>query len=125
VQLELDTANASSDLRNQSLQPLQTLKRQVEAQSSIAHIDQARIAAVDTADEAFQKIEGAAKPTVTPGIGDDDPPPAYVKPRRVVKPAGLAPKALLETKEDIDAFLAKLRHALENAIDAGERVEIR
>ena len=125
VQLELDAAKASNDLRNQCLQPLQTLKRQVEAQSSIAHIDQARVGAVDAADEAFQKIEAAAKSTVTPGVGDDDPPKPYVKPRRIVKAAALVPKNLLETKEDIDAYLTKLRQALENAIEAGERVEIR
>ena len=98
VQLELDAAKASNDLRNQCLQPLQSLKRQVEAQSSIAHIDQARVTAVDAADDAFQKIEAASTATVTPGVGDDDPPKPYVKPRRIVKAAGLAPKGLLETQ---------------------------
>lgn len=125
VQLELDAAKASNDLRNQCLQPLQSLKRQVEAQSSIAHIDQARVTAVDAADDAFQKIEAASTATVTPGVGDDDPPKPYVKPRRIVKAAGLAPKGLLETRDDIDAYLTTLRQTLEKAIAAGERVEIR
>lgn len=123
VQGELDDAKASSDLRNQCLHPLQSLKRQVESQSSIAHIDQVPSAAVEFADEAFRKIEAAAQQTPTSGVGDDTPKP-YVK-RRVVKPAGLAPKSLLETKEDVDSYLSMLRHALEAAIEAGERIEIR
>jgi len=32
---------------------------------------------------------------------------------------------ILGTKEDVDAYLAKLRSAREAAIEAGERVEIR
>jgi len=58
-----------------------------------------------------------------PDVGEVAP-KACVK-RRVVKAAALAPKGLLETKDDIDAYLDKLRHALEDAIGAGERVEIR
>ena len=42
VEAELDAAQASNELRNQCLYPLQTLKRQVEAQTSIAHINQAQ-----------------------------------------------------------------------------------
>jgi hypothetical protein len=42
-----------------------------------------------------------------------------------VKAAALAPKNLLATQEDVDGYLGKLRHALEAAIEAGERVEIR
>lgn len=123
AQVELDDAKASSDLRNQCLHPLQSLKRQVESQSSIAHIDQAPNAAVEMADEAFRKIEAAAEQAPKRGVGDDTPKP-YVK-RRVVKAAALAPKALLETEEDVDAYLSKLRQALESAINSNERVEIR
>jgi hypothetical protein len=125
VEMELDAAKASSDLRNDCLLPLQSLKRQIASQTSIAHIDQAALGAVDLADEAFRRIESAAKRQAekSGGIGEVPPKP-YVK-RRVVKAAALAPKALLETKEDIDAYLDKLRRALEAVIGAGERVEIR
>jgi hypothetical protein len=95
----------------------------VESQSSNAHIDQAPSAAVEFADEAFRKIEAAAQQTPKPIVGDSTPKP-YVK-RRVVKAAALAPKALLETQEDVDAYLSKLRQALESAINSNERVEIR
>ena len=71
VQVELDDAKASTDLRNQCLHPLQTLKRQVETQTSIAHVDQAGQAAVDAADDAFAKIEATASQKKAPGaVGD-------------------------------------------------------
>ena len=123
--MELDDAKASTDLRNPCLHPLQTLKRQVETQTSIAHIDQAGQAAVDAADDAFAKIEAAASQKKEPGAVGDKGEQVYVKPRRVVKVAALAPAGYLETQSDVDGYLDRLRKALENAIGAGERIEIR
>jgi hypothetical protein len=123
VQLELNEAKASSDLSDQCLLPLESLGRQVESHTSIAHIDQAPGAAVELADDAFRRIEAAVQQTPKSGVHDDTAKP-YVK-RRVVKAAALAPQNLLATQEDVDAYLGKLRHALEAAIEAGERVEIR
>jgi hypothetical protein len=125
VQVELNDVKASGDLRNQCLYPLQELKRTVEAQTGIAHIDQAKQGATDALDEAFEKIEAAARQKQKPGGISDKDDKVYVKPRRVVKVATLAPTGYLETKADIDAYLTKLRSALESAIEAGERVEIR
>jgi hypothetical protein len=112
---------ASNELRNQCLYPLQTLKRQIEAQTSIAHINQAQQSAVGAADEAIDKMEAASKEK---DIGEKKP-PVYVKKRRIVQAARLAPKALLETQADVDGYLERRRHALEAAIGAGERIEIR
>ena len=125
IQVELDEAKASTDLRNRCLHPLQTLKRQVETQTSMAHIDQARQAAVDAADEAFTRIEAAASQKKAPSTVADKGEQVYVKPRRVVKVAALAPAGYLETQSDVDGYLDRLRKALENAIRAGERIEIR
>ena len=124
VVAELDVAKASADLRNQCLHPLQDLKRQVRHQTSIAHINQAQQTAVEAADRAIDRIEAASKPAESPGIGDKEP-PVYVKKRRIVRASQLAAQGFLETQADIDAFLAKLRQALESAIAADERVEIR
>ncbi len=132
VQMELDSVKAPSDLRNQCLYSLQQLKLQVQKQASIAHIDNARQAAITASDDAFNKIEAASKPKVVPDTGDnkkpsigEEKPPVYVKPRRIVKAAGLAPKNYLETQDDIDDFLNRLRKALEAGISAGQRIEIR
>jgi hypothetical protein len=143
IEKELDRVQASSDLRNQCLYSLQTLKQQVAKHESIAHINQAWDDARDAVDEAFDKIEAAskAKPNPKPvgptkgnggdgedqgGKGTGEPePPVYVKKRTIVKAAQLAPEGFLETQSDIDAYLSKLRQALESAIKNDERVEIR
>ena len=70
VQIELDAAQADHDLRNQCLYPLQQLKKQVEAQTSLAHIDQAGSRSVDLADQAFAKLEEAVKPPPKKPSGD-------------------------------------------------------
>ncbi len=121
IEAELDAAKASNDLRNDCLYPLQTLKRQVENQTSIAHINQAQQSAVEAEDEAIDKIEAASKEK---HIGEKEP-PVYVKKPRIVQAARLAPHALLETQADIEAYLTQLRQALESAINSNERVEIR
>lgn len=123
VQVEFDDAKASADLRNQCLYPLQTLKRQIESQSSVAHIERAGQDAIEAADEAFRKIEVTTK-AIEPSAADGDP-KVYVKPRRIVKASAIAPKGFLETQADVDGYLDRLRQELEAAISAGARVEIR
>ncbi|MEA3643595.1 MAG: hypothetical protein VBE63_27245, partial [Lamprobacter sp.] len=129
VQIELDAAQADHDLRNQCLYPLQQLKKQVETQTSLAHIDQAGSRAVDLVDQAFAKLEEAVKPPPKkPGggnVNDVTQPKPYVKLRRVIKPSALAPEGYLETQADIDAYLDRLRGALEKVVAAGDRIEIR
>ncbi len=124
IEAELDGAQASSDLRNPCLYPLQTLRRQVETQTSIAHINQAQDSAVEVADEAIDKIEAATKARAEKDIAEKKP-PVYVKKRRIIQAARLAPKAPLETQADVDGYLERLRGELEAAISAGERIEIR
>ena len=144
VKNELDDVGASPDLRNRSLYPIQTIRAQVETQTSIAHIYQLQLAARDAADDAFVMIEDASRqPPPTPGpgtgkttgLGDNGEPfgggtkPLVTKKppkkRRVVKPTRLITTDYLETKEDVEAFLEKLRKELEEAIENNERVEIR
>lgn len=127
VQVELDDAKADNDLRNQCLYPLHQLKERIESQTSLAHIAQAESLAVDLADQAFARIEVAFKTQPkTPRDGiNDRPSKPYLKPRRVIMPSSLAPAGYLETQADIDRYLDKLRSALEKAIAAGDRIEIR
>jgi len=56
---------------------------------------------------------------------NDKPSQSYVKPRRVIQAAALTPKPYLETQDDIDAYLDKLREALEQIIAVGDRIEVR
>ena len=48
-----------------------------------------------------------------------------MKPRRVIQAAALTPKPYLENQGDVDAYLDKLRTALEKAIADGDRIEVR
>ena len=135
VQFELDEVVAAPELRNKCLHPLQVLKSGIETEESVAHIYQRQGAARDAADEAFDAIDKAARYVAPKGVSEGDqtpldgPEPTVKKPpiktRRVVEPSHLAGAAYLETKEDVDAFLSKLRKELEQAIENNERVEIR
>ena len=122
VTSELDAVEAGADLRNQCLYPLQTLRSQVEMQTSVAHIFQAQEEAREEVDDALVKIEEETKKIQAEPQGPDKP---YVKKRRVVKVAPLSTKAYLETQEDVNEFLEKLRQELEAALKAESRIEIR
>lgn len=136
VKGELDDVGAVPELRNRCLLPVQALRKRVDTESSIAHIYQLQSSARDAADEAFAEIEKAAhQPApVSPGNGGKgqegvpgeslvQKPPA--KKRRIVQPMRLTGAAYLETSEDVDAFLDRLRKELDDAIANNERVEIR
>lgn len=110
---------------------LKALQERVDRQESIPHLKQA----IDEADhayaEALHRLEKAyvppppvvtppGKPTVEP-----EQPKPVIKKTRLVKPADLAPKALLESQEDVEAFLMALRAKLEAALANHERIQIR
>ena len=50
--------------------------------------------------------------------------PSQAKPIRTLKVRGLSNATYLETAQDIDDFLGKLRTQLEQAVQSGERVRI-
>ena len=126
VTKELAAAQADT-LRSTCLGPLEKLRKQVERQESVAHITQAEQAAVQAVDAAMSKIEEAAKkkqaePQQPTG---SDPRKPVVKPRCVVKPAELVASGYLETTDDVNQFIDQLRQQLDQAIDSGQRIQIR
>lgn len=123
VKAEVDDVGASPELKNQSLSPLQKIRSDVEKQTSIAHIYQLQGAAQDAADDAFAVIEKYVPPKTSGN--KPTPPPKPSKKRRVVEPNKLVAQNYLESREDVDAFLDRLRDELEAAIENNERVEIR
>ncbi|MFN7137878.1 MAG: BREX system P-loop protein BrxC [Limisphaerales bacterium] len=124
---ELETIKADTDLRCHCLQPLETLRKQVESTESIAHIAQAEHEAMRIFDDAIKTIEVALqKPTPSKPTSDPSPDPKpAVKPRRVIRPADLSIKGYLETAEDVNAFIETLRKEMEAAVANNERIEIR
>lgn len=128
VTVELKKVDADATLRTQASSELAKLRSTAEQLSSIAHIAQARETAEGAFDRAMTAIEEAQKvPEPPKGSGPTPPlpPPPQVKKRRVVEARSLWPAGFIETQEDVDAFLDKLRAKLEAAIEADERVQIK
>ncbi len=127
---ELEAVQATT-LQSACLGPLETLRKQVERQESVAHITQAEQAAIQAVDAAMSKIEEAAnkkqaEPQPQPrGGAPATVPVPVVKPRCVIKPADLITVTYLETNDEVNAFLAELKTKLEAAIASGQRIQIR
>ena len=120
---ELDNAKADAGLKSSCLSPLETLRRQIEKQESLAHITQAEGEAVHLCDAAISRIGewlAKQKPKTDPTGGSPKS-----KPVQVIKPVELAPSAYLESEADIDAYLEKLRAALKDALAQDKRIQIR
>jgi cell division septum initiation protein DivIVA len=127
--LTKDMAAVKGDptLRTACLKPLETLKQRVEVEESIAHITQAEVEAVKEFDNGIGRIEEfarklAEKPGKEVGLATK---PAVVKTQRVLRPAELVKTTYLETQDDVDGFLDKLRQELEKALAKNERIQIR
>lgn len=129
----LDQAQADASLRNAVLQPLQSLKTQLAGLVSIPRILFLQGRAGELLDEVMDKIAAAQTkastkpaPSPAPGSTPTPPPPAppAAKPIRVVRVADLGAKTYLETEQDVDAYVAKLRAELMAAIAAGHRTRV-
>jgi hypothetical protein len=144
TQQALDAAHVDADLRNQALKPLQDLKAQLAGLSSIPKIFYMQERAGDLLDEAMAKIAAfvkasKAKQVAGPGTTQTGGTPgmplttggtatrvvaAEPKPVKVVKPSDLTTKSYLETKEEVDDYIARLKSELMGAIDSGHRARI-
>ena len=132
----LDGVSANADLRNLTLKPLQDLKAQLAGLVSIPRILFLQGRGGELLDEAMDKIAEASKPANPPKIEttcggfngiptpQPEPPPPAAKPIKVVRTAELGSKTYLESAQDVDDFVAKLRAALMSAIDAGTRARV-
>lgn len=123
VVAEVSDAGGDESLKATCLAPLKNLEKQVSAQDSLAHIDQAKSEAVRLKDKALTRIEQYLARKAEEGKADKDKP--VVKPRRIVSPAKLVTSSYLESQADVDAFLDNLRQELTDALLRNERIEIR
>ena len=123
---ELDKVSANEALRTPATGELKKLLATAQQAMSIPHISQAQQKADSAYDKALTIIEKAQTPP--PPIGDETTPPIprpKVKRRRVVEAKKLWSTGFIETSADVEAFLDKLRAALEAALEADERVQIK
>ena len=123
--LEKDLAAVPADeaLRKACLDPLRNLERRVGNEESLAHLAQAEQEAAAAFDAAQQRIQEALPPGS--GTAPDTAQKPAVKRSRTVHPARLMTGPFIESRQDADAFVQKLRQELEQALDNGERVQIR
>lgn len=124
VNTELDKGAADASLRSKATMELTKLLGNAKLATSIAHIAQAKQAAETAYDRALTAIEQAQIPS-QPTPGDPAPPIPIVKKRRVVEAKSVWSGGFIETEADMDAFLDKLRAALEAALAANEKVQIK
>lgn len=137
VQSALTQAEATDDLKNRALHPLQECKKRISTSDSIPQIisDQSEAAAYE--DDAYELInrhiealrqKKAPKP-VTPSPGDNKV--AEPTPKRTITISQVevlntvSPKGFIETENEIDRYLTALRERLAKAVNAGDRVRIR
>jgi hypothetical protein len=121
---ELDKVAADEALRKVAIRELADLLDKASTDTSIAHIAQAKVMAEVAFDRALAAIERAqAPPPAKPG--DSPPPTPPVKKRRVVEVKSLWTGGFIETSDEVEAFLKKLRAELEAALKADERVQIK
>ncbi|MDP6997056.1 MAG: BREX system P-loop protein BrxC [Candidatus Poribacteria bacterium] len=122
ITAELDRVSADGELRNMATAELNKLLGTANQATSIAHIAQAQQTAEVAFDRALSAIEKAQIP---PPPEPDALKPSIVKKRRVVEAKKLCPGIFIETPQDVEIFLTKLREVLEAAIDADERVQLK
>jgi hypothetical protein len=118
---ELDKVEADEVLRKTAMSGLERLLGAAAQATSIAHIAQARQNAEVAFDLAFTAIEK----WIPPGPIGPNPPPPLLKERQVVEAKSFWSNGFIETKDQVDSFIEKLRSELEAAIDADKRVQIK
>jgi uncharacterized protein YjaG (DUF416 family) len=133
---ELDAFAAEAELRNTALYPLQQLKSQISAQSSIPHIRYAMEQAGEKQDEALASIARATRASLPPvpmekpdspyqgGTSPEIPLAREAKPVQVIRAAESASKTYLESESEVDDYLTRLKTELLSALKAGKRVRV-
>ena len=134
----LDVAQASPELRNQVLKPLQDLKAQLASLSSIPKILFLQGRSGELLDEVMDKLAHAAQQKATPLATQQPPsgnspgvssaptqplaPPA--KPIQVVRVADMGSKTYLESEADVEGFVAQLKAELLATVRAGKKARL-
>ena len=126
----MNQAHANDDLRNKALHPLQQLKISIAALSSIPQIRYRAERAGTHLDAAMDSIAAEQK---QPELGIKEPgtgtpamqtPVTVQKPVKVIRAQAISTKTYLETVDEVDAYLAKLKLVLLAALDEGKKARI-
>jgi hypothetical protein len=130
IETALNQVHAHDDLRNKALHPLQQLKISIAALGSIPQIRYRAERAGAHLDAAMDSIAAAQKqpePGIKePGAGNPatQTPVTVQKPVKVIRAQAISTKTYLETVDEVDAYLAKLKLVLLAALDEGKKARI-
>ena len=134
VMKSLDLVEATAELRNKALRPLQEMKATVAGLSSIQKIMYQQGQAGELLDSAMVVIEKACqKPapavkdsgaTIVQKVVTTGSKTAVPKPAKVIRAADLSPTIYLETEAEVESYVAKLKVELLSTIKSGQRVRI-
>ena len=126
VELALDGVSAEADLRNKALYPLQQQKLMITELNSIPKIRYMAQQASVQLDEAMDKIASTQKiaPPPMPTGTSSGVKPVTVKSTGVVRAKMVGMKTYLETEEDVDAYLDKLKLQLLAVLKEGKKARI-
>jgi hypothetical protein len=132
----LDSVQAEAGLRNSVLKPLQDLKLQLAGLSSIPRILFLQARSGDLLDEVMDKLAQAEKAKMPPvnstqpdtsGKTDLVPPPPLApksRPIKVIRVAELRGKSYLESEDEVDDYLQKLKASLMEVIRSGHKARL-
>jgi len=116
----LSQKNADDDFKNKVLFPLQNFKKKIKAEYSIPHISYSVNESQELFEEALESIEEKFKPETEPESESGKP----IKKITTIKPANFKQKAYLDTKEDVNDFIEKVKSELLNAIKENLRIRV-
>ncbi|TSA38613.1 MAG: BREX system P-loop protein BrxC [Methylococcaceae bacterium] len=146
IQSELKQADATLELKNQALHPLQLCKKRIDNTDSIPQLNSEQLEAETYEEEAYEQInfyieaqreKQQIKPPELPlnerAENKDkipEQPVVIAPPKRTVtiSPAHIATMnilAFIETEAQADQYLSRIREELLKAIKAGDRVRIK
>ena len=145
IRHDLAEIGVDADFSNQCLKPLQDIRKRIEGETRTGQLtnlvteaeEAAEVAhsAMETAVEAAKKAAAAPAPKPEPYTVKEPTSapftpapkvkaPENFKPRRQISAKLPASKPYLETRQDVDEYLADLRQKLEDAIASNSRIEI-
>jgi hypothetical protein len=122
VKDSLNNYQAGSDLSNTCLKPLQDIKKAIENETSIPSIAYQLSQLGETLDSSMEQLEATSTECVQEEGGETPPPPKTIK---YISPAKYSPKYFLESPDDIDTYIERLKEELLAALEGNSRIRIK
>ena len=110
---------SEADFQNQVLAPLQQIRRDVAAETTIPNNSFHMEHRDEATEEALEQIEAQKQPDNPP-----DPQKSPSKPTATVKAAETSKKTYLESEADVEEFINALQKRLQDELSHGSRIRI-